>query len=353
MSLWLEVSFLKQIGYRLDGFKVKKEGQSHLYNCRCYSCGDSSKKKNKKRGYFYDHEGHLFYKCWNCGLSQTFSQFLKAFDPALHKVFRLDLYKEKVGRDVEDATPPNDDLLKTKISDILVRASEQEFFNNCVKVLDLPKEHKAYQYIINRKIPEEHLDMFWYTEKFFTWASKNTDKFTVGEHTSDLQDHPRIIIPWYSENKELFAYQARSLNGEEPKYYTIILNEKIPKVFGADRLDFKGKKIYVLEGPIDSLFLPNAVAVGSSALTNFDDKDLNVTYCFDNEKRNAQIVAAMTKAAKKGKTLFIPPDNYKWKDINDAVEKGNLTQKEILDMITENTFTGLAAVVRLNKWRRS
>lgn len=159
-----------------------------------------------------------------------------------------------MGRDVEDATPPSDDLLKTKISDILVRASEQEFFNNCVKVLDLPKEHKAYQYIINRKIPEEHLDMFWYTEKFFAWASKNTDKFTVGEHTSDLQDHPRIIIPWYSENKELFAYQARSLNGEEPKYYTIILNEKIPKVFGADRLDFKGKKIYVLEGPIDSLF---------------------------------------------------------------------------------------------------
>lgn len=78
-----------------------------------------------------------------------------------------------------------------------------------------------------------------------------------------------------------------------------------------------------------------------------------MTYCFDNEKRNAQIVAAMAKAAKNGKTVFIPPDNYKWKDINDAVEKGNLTQKEILDMITENTFTGLAAVVRLNKWRRS
>lgn len=347
MSLWLEISFLKQVSYRLDRFAIKKEGQDFLANCRCHVCGDSQKKANKKRGYFYQHDGHLFYKCWNCGISYSFSTFLKEFDPASFNAYRMQIFREKAGRnEQQEVSPPSDDLLKIKISDILIRAKEAELFEGCPLVIDLEDDHPAKVYLMGRKLPPEHTKMFYYVESFFKWARGNTDKFSL-QYFGELKDHPRIVFPWKTADGVVFAYQARSIHGQEPKYYTIILDESVPKVFGMDRVD-PDKPIYVFEGPLDSLFIPNAVAVGSSALMNFDGD----IYCFDNEKRNREIVNIMESAVNSGCNVFIPPDNYRWKDVNDAVKDGGMTAEEVLGVINENTYSGLAAKLRFSQWRK-
>jgi len=52
------------------------------------------------------------------------------------------------------------------------------------------------------------------------------------------------------------------------------------------------KKIYVTEGPIDSLFLANAVATADANLSNagnYYDKE-NLVLVFDNEPRNNRII---------------------------------------------------------------
>ena len=168
MSLWLDVSYFKQISYRLDRCTLKKEGQDFLANCRCHVCGDSQKKSNKKRGYFYTHDNGLFYKCWNCGVSYSFSFFLKEFDPALWNAYRMAWFTENHGHETRfEPKPPNEDLLKTKISDILIRAKEEDLFNDCPLVVDLPDDHPAKVYLIGRKLPKEHLNLFFYAEKFF------------------------------------------------------------------------------------------------------------------------------------------------------------------------------------------
>ena len=89
MSLYIDVKYLGFIGNRLPLFKRKGE---YLYNCRCVICGDSQKKKNRARGYFYRQTNDLFYKCHNCEASQHFGTFLKTFDQQLYREYALERY---------------------------------------------------------------------------------------------------------------------------------------------------------------------------------------------------------------------------------------------------------------------
>ena len=62
---------------------------------------------------------------------------------------------------------------------------------------------------------------------------------------------------------EVFAYQGRAFGSEQPKYITIKLDDNADKIYGLDRVD-KTKTIFVVEGPIDSMFLDNCIAVAGA-----------------------------------------------------------------------------------------
>ena len=74
MSLFVDLKYLKLICNRLPLFKQKNE---KVFNCRCIICGDSTKKKTKARGYFYEVKNDLLYRCFNCDASMQFGTFLK------------------------------------------------------------------------------------------------------------------------------------------------------------------------------------------------------------------------------------------------------------------------------------
>jgi hypothetical protein len=347
MSVWLDVKYAKMISNRFDGWKEKSLSPFQV-NCRCILCGDSVK-KNKKRGYLYEKKGSVFYHCFNCSASMPFGLLLKELDPFIHKQYTLEWFKENSGH-IERPKKELEPDFRVDIEKTLSEAVSESYLDSTVMVMSLDDSHPAKKYLISRCLPSKFLSMFHYTDTFFKWSSTHTDKFHVVEGNG-AKDHPRIIMPWYNKDGYMFAYQARSLNGEEPKYYTIVLNDSFPRFFGMERVDFK-KKIYCVEGPIDSLFLPNAIAVGSSALTTFDDNLKNVVYCFDNESRNSDIVKLIGRAIKGGKKVFIPPDTYRFKDLNEAVQ-GGMEVSELQKMIDKNTFVGPAALIRFNMWKRS
>lgn len=350
MSLWIDQKYLKQISYRLEGFKESKLNP-YLAMARCPRCGDSKKNKRKRRGGFFERGPNIFYKCMNCMSDEVmhFSQFLKEFDPALHNVYKLETFKDSTQSTyrVVESDKSQDLLLRTSITDFMLSQKSAYFFNGTTKISDLPDHNIAKKYLLDRKIPNNFIEKLAYTDTFFKWASGNTDRFEIN---LEYEDHPRIIIPWYNTANEVFAYSARSLLGQDPKYYMIVLDHTYPKFFGLERLDFKGK-IYVVEGPVDSMFIPNCVAVGSAALTTFEDKHKDVVYIWDNEKRNSDVVKLMMKAARSDKKIFIPPDTYKPKDINDAILTG-MKVDDIMDIIQRNTYQGVPAIMRMNKWRR-
>ena len=61
---WLDQKYINVISHRLNKFK---QSSKSVWTFRCPYCGDSEKKKFKRRGYFFFNKDALFYKCHNCG----------------------------------------------------------------------------------------------------------------------------------------------------------------------------------------------------------------------------------------------------------------------------------------------
>ena len=160
-------------------------------------------------------------------------------------------------------------------------------------------------------------------------------------------DHPRLLIPFRDEEGEVFAYQGRAFGNEQPKYLTIKLNESKNKIFGLDRIN-KEKQIYVVEGPIDSLFLDNCIAVAGSDLNKIEG---DLTIIFDNEPRNREIVKQIEKAINSGRNIVLWPESMKYKDINDMI-LGGYSKSEIQQIIMDNTFSGVEAKLRFTEWKK-
>jgi len=331
MSSYIDLKFINVLSSRLNKFKRKND---HLFNFRCPHCGDSQKNKSKARAYFYRVKNDMFFKCHNCGMGQNLANFIKFIDPKLHEEFILERYKGSA-----PSTPkPNFDFKPPVFKEV-----------NIIEELDtiseLPDEHPAKKYIIKRKIPNKFFDILYYTKEFMSLVNKIkpiTFKNTKGEH-------PRLIIPFYDTTGNLFAIQGRAFGKEQPKYLTIKLDETKQKVYGLERINFQ-KHIYITEGPIDSLFIDNCLAAAGADLILKVSPE-NVTYIFDNEPRNKEIVKRMYKMIDKNYNIFIWPDNIQSKDINDLVISGK-TIPEIQTIISNNTHNKLSALSRLNSWKK-
>ena len=161
-----------------------------------------------------------------------------------------------------------------------------------------------------------------------------------------------MVIPFRDEKGEVFAAQGRAFGNEQPKYLTVKFDDR-PKIFGLDRLDFS-KPISVVEGPIDSLFLDNAIAVAGLDMlqvVNHFDKD-QLIMILDNERRSQATVNKMETLIDNDYNICIWPDTISQKDVNDMILAG-ISSSELDATIKKNTFAGLQAKVRLADWRRA
>jgi len=334
--LWVDTKYVGLLSFRLRNFKQKNQ---NYWNFSCPICGDSKKDPRKARGYVLLHKGGLIYKCHNCGLSCSLANLLKRVDPTLHSEYTVEVYKEKVSSNPEIAqellSPPPK---KLNVDNILANAQN---------INDLPITHPALSYVIKRKIPKSKWDRLYFVPKFkqFTNSVKNT-------FINENDDHPRLIIPFFTEEGKVFAFQARAFGNETPKYYTIKLDEEKEKIYGLERIDTKNR-VYVVEGPIDSLFLPNAIAVtGSSFDTPIVRGMVDVaTIIVDNEPRNNEVMKQLQKYIDIGYSVCIWPDEIKEKDINEMILSGKSTN-EIKEIIDQHTYQGLTAQVKFNQWRK-
>jgi len=332
MSSYIDLKFINNISSRLQHFKRKND---NLFNFRCPHCGDSKKSKLKARAYLYRVKNDMFFKCHNCGMGQNLSNFIKYVDPRLHSEYILERYKGST-----PATPkPEFDIVKKTVF------KEVNIIEELTSIADLSDKHPAKKYVVKRKIPEKFFDILLYTPEFMSLVNSvkpNTFTNTKGEH-------PRLIIPFYDTTGNLFAFQGRAFGSEQPKYLTIKLDETKEKIFGLERINFQ-KHIYITEGPLDSLFIDNCLAAAGADLI-LKVKPSEVTYIFDNEPRNKEIVKRMYKMIEKNYNIFIWPDDIQSKDVNDLI-LNNKTIPEIQTIISNNTHTSLSALTKLNTWKK-
>jgi transcription elongation factor Elf1 len=319
---FIDVKYINLISSRLQKFKKVK---NNLYNFRCPICGDSTKNKSKARGYLYQVKNNTNFKCHNCGLNISFNNFLKEVDVTTHKQYIFEKFKEgNTGKNFTVEEPVFNFIepkFKTKLS--LSKASTNL---------------QAKNYLENRKL---NPDKFYYSDKFKVWTNSLIHTF------DDIKyDEPRIVIPLFY-NKELVGFQGRALGPNNVKYITIMLDDDAPKIYGLDEIQ-KNKTVYITEGPFDSTFITNSIAL-CGADGNVDKWGIcNRVWIYDNEPRNAEIHRRIKKCIDTGEMIVIWPNAVSEKDINDIVLSGQDVQK----MIESNTYCGLEANLKFNNWKK-
>ena len=126
-----------------------------------------------------------------------------------------------------------------------------------------------------------------------------------------------------------------------------MLDDEAPKIYGLDDLN-KENTIYVTEGPFDSTFIPNAIAMCGA------DADIskwginNPVWIYDNEPRNAEIHSRISKVIDRGERVVIWPSSIREKDINEMILSGLNVQS----VIESNTYSGLEAKLKFTTWKK-
>ena len=337
--LYIDAKYAQILGSRLRNFKQKND---YLWNFSCPVCGDSSKNKLKARGYIYRAKADLFVKCHNCGYGTNIGNLIKYVDHKLYDEYVLERYtsgasKHNDHKDIKDTS--------VKIESTILTDSVLDSLSS---IKDLPETHPAVKYVINRKIPKDKWNLLYFAPKFKKFTNTVVPKF----QEPIVDDHPRMVIPYFNSHGKVFAFQGRAYGKEDPKYYAVKIDDNEEKIYGLERVDY-GKRIYVVEGPIDSLFLPNAIAVSGASFDTPSIRKLlaNATIIMDNEPRNKEIVKQLGKYIEKGYYVCMLPDTIKQKDINDMVLNG-ISVDEIVDVINTNTFHGIEAKLKYSEWKK-
>ena len=330
---YLDDKYLGLISPRLEKFKKVRAG---VYNFRCPYCGDSQRHKNKARGYIYRNKADYNFKCHNCGMTRSFTYFLKDRDQPLYDEYIMERYKEGLtGKGTVTPEPkftfPQPKFRKKDICDELTKISE------------LNTTHRAKKYLINRGINEDTLSKLYYCPNFKEWTNKHKKIFDNTKH-----DDQRIIIPLRHSDGQLFGYQGRSLDPtSKMRYITVMLDEDAPKLYGLEKINTK-KPIYILEGPFDSLFVENSVAMCGSDVDIRSFGWSDYIWVFDNEPRNREVVSRIEKLINRGDKVVIWPSNIKEKDVNEMI----LAKHDICTILESSAYSELTAKLKLNLWKK-
>jgi len=253
----------------------------------------------------------------------TFSNFLKEIDPVIHKQYVFERFKEgTTGRG-------------TVVEDPVFKFEKPEFKTS----IDLPLASTVDAsriYLEKRKLDPTK---FYYAERFVEFLKSH-------KQSMDVKEHPRIIIPLYYE-KNLVGVQGRALDSNSVKYITTIFYDEAPKIYGLDNIR-RGSPVFVTEGPFDSTFLLNSIAMCGA---DGDVRKWGVStpvWVYDNEPRNKEITTRISNTIDRGESVVIFPSNIHEKDINDMVLAGH----DVQSIVESNVYKGLEANLKFNTWKR-
>ena len=328
--LWIDTKYANLLSPRLDKYKVKQTNP-FVANFRCPVCGDSSTNPNKARGYFLQHKNTVMMKCHNCGITMSFDKFMERIDNPLYMQYRLEKFGKKFVKESFDFKPK----FETK--------SVKDLPNFIKNITELKENHPAVEYCKSRKLPNYKLKYIYYIDD----VSRVTE--VVEQYKDRIKSNEgRIVLPFYTKDGEVVGFTMRAIDNNRLRYLTIRLKEDHPMIFGLERVNTK-KQVFCVEGPIDSLFLSNSVAVSGADMKKvIDILPENTVYIFDNQPRNKQLIKQIKGMITRGHTVCIWPNTLYGKDINDMVKIGYDVEK----IIHNNSYKGLEAELKLTIWRK-
>jgi len=261
----------------------------------------------------------------------TLNSFLKKVDATLQSQYSLEKFKD--GKTGKGRTTNEPEILE------VAKESKPRFKRH--SRIDLPgayEEKKSSEYLNRRQVQGD----FYYAKTFRRFINRI-------KHTFDdvRYDEERIVIPLYYNN-EIVGVQGRALDPNPVKYITVMFDDEAPKIYGLDQIR-RGAPVFVVEGPFDSTFIRNAIAMcgadGDVSRYGID----NPVYVYDNEPRNPEIVKRIQSCISSQQDVVIWPSYIEEKDINDMFLAGH----DVQSLVELNTYRGLQAKLKFNTWKRT
>jgi len=267
----------------------------------CPICHEGNSFGRKRRLYYYPETGSLF--CFNCQRSWR----------------DIDWCAEVQGKEKKE---------------VFKEAKEYGYFYiPMAEPVEKPKEEPTDE------LPEEAINLsspkqlaYYGDDKYIKLALETIHKrrldtcvnrLTYYISLKDPVHKNRLIIPFYDESGKIVYYQTRSLDGEGPKYLSKAGSPKT--VFGIDKIDTSMDSYFVFEGPLDSCFVQNGVAVCGLNLVPEQESSLEALFALqriwvlDNDFRtNKDVLRRYRGLLDAGERIFIWPKAFsKYKDLNE------------------------------------
>jgi hypothetical protein len=231
--------YIIQKFYQYAGYpKFKKI--SNVYEGGCSLCREGNSWGRKRRLYYIVDDDAIC--CHNCGwYGNPFKWIMTAGQLTAHEIYR-EIEESDYGYLDIDAVEYTklevDHLPKDSIN--LFDKTQIEYFKNNEII------KKAQQYIEDRRL---------------STAVNRCNDFWIS--LSDFIHKNRLIIPFYDENNKIIYYQSRGILKDDlkfkPKYLSKTNGDR--SVFNYNKIDNDLGHIFIFEGPIDSCFVRNGIAI--------------------------------------------------------------------------------------------
>lgn len=340
-TLYIERIIARQIAYTMPRFSDHSRSMYVKFNFRCPICGDGST-SHKTRGWFYESKGKVRFGCFNCGRNMPLTSYLYQYDQERWKEYLFEKYKDN-----PRAKPTVSEPEPEPETDAVTSIAELPF---CERIDLLPPEHPMRKWMANRCIPEHRLELFFFTSE---WR-KLSNQLKPGTYERDDPEY-RLVIPLYNVDGSISIIQGRALSDVDhsQRYLTVKIDDDAKKIYGMERVD-GSKTVWFHEGPIDSVFIPNSLAIvgGSMALTDTPFKDTRV-WVLDNEPRKKDTVKRIKNLIDAGERVVLwDRIQYRSKDINDMIKNEKATAEEIEQYLKNNIVHGLTATHRFMNWSK-
>lgn len=311
--------------------KIHKDRISFAAPC----CGDSATDDRKKRGNIIL-EGRFknMYKCHNCGVSMSLSKFFKKYGQTLSLEaisYVTDTYSE-LSRNSSTFTETVYD-----VEEVEKYALGREWFKTVFGLTECTPGTKAYNYLMGRR--QYSFDKFLYNAQhellfILNLTAKGNIIGMQVRHLSENYGGPKYKTYSLSKIYETFL----KTNGNVPDDV-----DELSMIFNILCVDIT-KTVTVLEGPMDSFLISNAIALcGGGKKVTFPFK---CRYLFDSDKDGRKHALEYMEA---GNEVFLwekykrdngVPDKKKW-DVNDLyiwAAKNNVKLARLDNYFSDDTL---------------
>jgi hypothetical protein len=328
--------------YQHAGFPIYNKF-TNVYNGCCPICREGKSWGRKKRLFFLPRDNVIC--CHNCGWYGDPIKWICATDNCTFTDIILEIKQGVFGasfiENYFDKTKTVTDIVSTPQ---LPKDSINLFDEVQVEYYKSNKDVQRALSIINKR-------------KLNTAINKPK---TLWVSLKDKVHQNRIIIPFYSNNK-IVHYQSRSIYpAQQPKYLSKQSSDKV--LFNVDNIKNEISTIFITEGPIDSFFIENGIAVAgiqehSKALYTKKQKIQISRYLLhekiwvlDSQWLDTASYNKTSILCELEEKVFIWPKNIgtKYKDVNDMCVSLNINRLPH-KFLKENTFTGLKGKVKLGE----